>query len=244
MTAAGASASAALIRSNLRAIRERIERAALRAGRDPAGITLVGASKTVPPEAVADAVEAGLTHLGENRVQEARDKIPRVRELLASRGVDPPPWYMIGHLQSNKAAAAMKLFAGCHSVDSLHLAQLLSRHAAAGQTYSILLEVYVGDDPGRPGVRPADLAGAVAAVSGLPGVRLDGLMTVAPLGADPAETRAAFRQVRELSDALADRFGPSSFRHLSMGMTDDFEVAIEEGSTMVRIGRALFGARA
>jgi pyridoxal phosphate enzyme (YggS family) len=187
---------------------------------------------------VAAAVQAGLRHVGENRVQEAASKFPRVLELLA--GSAEPIFHMIGHLQSNKAANAVELFERVDSVDSLKLAEALSRRAHPGGELPILVEVYVGDDPSRPGVRPDQLVEVVGRVLEVPGLRVLGLMTIAPLEGD---SRAAFAQVRELKVALSEAFPAVHFGVLSMGMSDDYREAIAEGSTEVRIGTALFGPR-
>jgi pyridoxal phosphate enzyme (YggS family) len=154
-------------------------------------------------------------------------------------------WHMIGHLQTNKAGQAVELFSMVQSVDSLKLAQALDRRAVAlgAKRLPVLLEVYVGDDPERPGFRPDSLLDAAAQIIELPGLEVRGLMTVAPLGLDQAATRAAFKSVRELRDKLASAHPRVHFGDLSMGMSDDFELAVEEGSTMVRIGRAIFGSR-
>jgi len=225
------------IASNLARVREQIADAAAQAGRAPEEITLVGVSKTQPAEAVTEAVRCGLTHLGENRVQEAATKIPSLRET-----VPRPVWHLIGHLQTNKAAAAIELFDRIDSLDSLHLAQALSKrlHGPPHAELPVLLEVYVGDDSTRPGLRPEGLVDAVGEIAAVPNLRIEGLMTVAPLGGD---ARAAFAQVRTLKQTLADAFPRVHFGVLSMGMSDDFVAAILEGSTEVRIGSAVFGPR-
>ena len=179
------------IASNLARVRDQIAEAALRCGRQPDEITLVGVSKTQPPEALAEAIRAGLTDFGENRVQEAAEKLPRVRELTTGLSAAA---HLVGHLQTNKAGAALGLFDCIDAVDSVKLAQALSKRVE-GSAMPILLEVYVGDDPERPGIRPHEVEDVVGQVAVLPGLRIDGLMSVAPLG---GEARAAFRQVREL----------------------------------------------
>jgi pyridoxal phosphate enzyme (YggS family) len=232
--------AAADIASNLARVRDQVAEAALRAGRQPEEITIVGVSKTQPPDIVAAAVRCGVQHLGENRVQEAAQKLPLVRELTADlpRGI----FHLVGHLQTNKAGAAIELFDRIDAVDSLHLAQALSRraHGPPHPDLPVLLEVYVGDDPARPGLRPDGLVEAVGEILAVPRLRVEGLMTVAPLGGD---ARAAFQQVRGLKLKLAEAFPRVHFGVLSMGMSDDFLMAIEEGSTEVRIGTALFGPR-
>jgi pyridoxal phosphate enzyme (YggS family) len=226
-------------------IRERIERvrgqiadAAARAGRDPSGITLIGVSKTKPAEAVAEAVAEGIENVGENRVQEAAEKVDRVRALL---GRDPS-WHLIGTLQRNKARQALDLFSLIQSVDSVRLAEALSTRAE-GRRVPVLLEVYLGDDAARPGFRPTDVDESVSAIRALPDLDIRGLMTVAPLGLNQQQTRQAFRALRELRDSLAQHHPDLSLDHLSMGMSEDFGLAIEEGATMIRVGRAIFGER-
>jgi PLP dependent protein len=223
---------------NLASVREAVAESALAAGRRPGDITLVGASKIVPPERVAEAIQLGLTHLGENFVQEAESKIPRVRHLTDARVT----WHMIGHLQSNKAKAALEYFDVIETVDSQRLASVLSRRAEA-RSVNALIEVYVGNEADRPGIRPEDLENAYSAMLELPNLNVLGLMTVAPLGLDNVQTQAVFRQVRELRDRLRDAHPVHGLETLSMGMTDDFPLAIREGATAVRVGRAIFGAR-
>ncbi|MFN8637761.1 MAG: YggS family pyridoxal phosphate-dependent enzyme [Chloroflexota bacterium] len=218
-------------------VREQIGEAATRAGRDPSSVTLIGVSKTHPAEAVAEAVAAGVENVGENRVQEAAEKVDRVRELL---GHDPT-WHLIGTLQRNKARQALDLFSLIHSVDSVRLAEALASRAEGRQVH-VLLEVYLGTDAARPGFRSDTVGEALAAIAQLPSLDVRGLMTVAPLGLDREQTRAAFRQLRELRDQLQDRHH-LSLPELSMGMSEDFSLAILEGATMIRVGRAIFGER-
>ena len=226
------------IAENLARVRESIAEAARRAGRQPEEITLVGVSKTHAPEAIVAAIGAGLRHVGENRVQEAAEKFPTVRQLLS--GDAAPVFHMIGHLQTNKAGSAVGLFDRVDSVDSLKLAQALSRRLDGPRELPVLIEVYVGNDPSRPGVRPDELVETVGRVLEVPRLRVEGLMTVAPLDAD---ARAAFIRVRDLKVTLSESFPRVNFGVLSMGMSDDYQLAIDEGSTEVRIGTALFGPR-
>jgi len=226
------------LRANIERVRAEIAEAAARAGRDPSGVTLIGVSKTRPAEDIAEAVAAGIEHLGENRVQEAAEKAGRVRELL---GHDPS-WHLIGTLQRNKCRQALALFSMIHSVDSVRLAEALSARTEATRM-PILLEVYEGDDPDRPGFN-ADAAGeALPIIAALPGLDVRGLMTVAPLGLDAQGTRLVFRRLRELRDRLQEQHPYLTLDQLSMGMTNDYALAIEEGATMVRVGRAIFGER-
>jgi pyridoxal phosphate enzyme (YggS family) len=226
------------LRENLEQVRATIADAAARVGRSADSVTLVAVSKTHPAELVAEAATLGVQAFGENRVQEALEKAPRVRELL---GQDPS-WHLVGTLQRNKVPAALGLFAILEAVDSVRLAETISRRAA-GRTVPILLEVYLGDDPNRPGFRPPELAGHVPTILRLASLDVRGLMTVAPLGSTPDQSRAAFRRLRELRDELRERHPAVGWDGLSMGMTEDYPAAIEEGATIVRVGRAIFGAR-
>jgi pyridoxal phosphate enzyme (YggS family) len=223
-------------------VRKRIEAAARRAGRDPAEITLVAVSKTQPPEAVVAACHAGLHLFGENRVEEAGPKAEAVARLLAPAAA--PTWHMVGHVQSRKAADVLPWAAMVHSVDSVKLAERLSRSCVeAGSQLAVLLEVNVSGETSKYGLAPEELPGAVEAIAPLPGLRLEGLMTMAPIAADPELVRPVFTRLRALKEDMAQRYPGLIGRHLSMGMTDDFEVAIEEGATLVRVGRAIFGER-
>ena len=226
----------ALLAAARERVLERIERAAGRTGRDPAGVTLVAVSKTVDAERVQAAIDAGLTLLGENRVQEAAAKMPQTRG---------GTWHLIGPLQSNKAGRAVELFDTIESVDSLELARRLDRLAgerSPGRRLAVLLQVNVADDPAKAGFTPDGVTEALPALIDLPNLRVDGLMTIGPLVESPDAARPTFRALRLLGERLRsghDGLGST----LSMGMSDDFEVAVEEGATMVRVGRALFGDR-
>ena len=216
---------------------ERIAAACARAGRQPAEVTLVAVSKTVPAEALRDAVAAGLDLLGENRVQEGAAKVP---EVPGAR------WHLVGPLQSNKARRALEVFDAIQSVDSVELAQRLDRLAREvrpGTRYPVLLQVNVDDDPAKAGFAPWDLAVALETIDGLDGLDVRGLMTIGRLAERAEDARSTFRSLRDTSERLRGvdaRIGAD----LSMGMTDDFELAIEEGATIVRVGRAIFGERA
>jgi len=207
-----------------------------RAGRDPAGVTLVAVSKTVPPERLRAAVAAGLDVLGENRVQEAATKIPLV---AGAR------WHLVGPLQANKARRALELFDVLEAVASVELARRLDRLAAEvrpGHPIPVLLEINVDADPAKAGLAPLDVAAAMPAILALPNLAVRGLMTIGRLVAAPEEARATFGALRALSEELRARW-PALGAELSMGMSDDYEVAVEEGATIVRVGRAIFGAR-
>jgi pyridoxal phosphate enzyme (YggS family) len=231
--------------ANIVIVKERIAAAAARAGRDPAEITLVAVTKTHSAEVVRAAAEAGLTDFGENRIEEAAPKIAAV-------GRGDVRWHMIGHIQSRKAREVARAgFALVHSVDSLRLSERLSRAAQeAGRVQPILLECNVSGEAAKEGF--AAWGGAASweallpqfeTVLALPGVRVLGLMTMAPIVPDPKAARPFFRRLRELRDYLRTQLPRDDWRELSMGMTDDFEAAIAEGATMVRIGRAIFGER-
>ena len=226
---------------NLARVQDRIANAAARAGRDAAGVTLVAVTKLHPVEALLAAYRLGVRHFGENRVEEASLKLPAFKQSIGDPAV---MFHMIGHLQGRKAAAAAALFDRVHSVDGIKLAQRLSR--LASKSLPILLEVNVSGEEskyGFDGTRRAELFGAVEAMIQLPNLQLDGLMTMAPVVEDAEQARPVFRALRELRDEIEGLYPNLRLPHLSMGMTDDFEVAVEEGATLVRIGRALFGER-
>src|SRR5215212_2349442 len=226
------------LRDRIERVRGQIADAAARAGRDPSNVTLIAVSKTKPAEAVVEAIAEGIDQFGENRVQEAAGKVERVRALL---GRDPT-WHLIGTLQRNKVRQALELFGLIQSVDSVRLAEALAARAE-GRRVPILLEVYLGDDTARPGFRPADLDAALGSIGTLAGLEVRGLMTIAPLGLDRDQTRLCFRRLRELCDELRTSHPGLAVDQLSMGMTEDFPLAIEEGATMIRVGRAIFGDR-
>lgn len=223
------------VQLNLVEIEERIADACAKAGRRRDELTLVAVSKTFPPSAVDEAVAAGITDIGENRVQELRDKFPSI----SSR----PRIHLIGHLQSNKAKDAARLCHVIQTVDSTELAQKLDRAAAAeGKRLDVMIQVNVGGETQKSGIEPGELRGLAASLLSCSSLRLIGLMTVPPALTGDA-VRPYFRQLRALRDELCDDERFAGARQLSMGMSDDFEVAIEEGSTMIRLGRAIFGAR-
>lgn len=224
--------------ARLAAVQQRIAAAAARSGRDPASVRLVGVTKGVDAGRVRAAVAAGLRDAGENRVQEAVAKI---------RAVGPGPrWHLIGHLQRNKARLAAEHFEVIHAIDSPAIAAALDRaldRAGAPRRVTVLIEVNVAGEPTKHGVSPSAAAALLEAVAACRHLTPVGLMTVAPIGS-PEVVRPVFRSLRHLRDDLRSRFGGEAFTELSMGMSDDFEVAVEEGATMVRIGRAIFGERA
>ena len=229
------------IAENIAQIRERIRSAAHRVERDPDAITLMAVSKTFPPEAIRGAYEAGIRVFGENRVQEFAGKAEGLR------GLTDAHWHMIGHLQTNKAAKAAELFQAIDSVDSLKLAEKLSDAARAhNKKLAVLIEVNVGGEAAKSGVPPnsPELENILTSATRLDFLEIAGLMTVPPYTEDPQAARPYFRKLRGLRDQIAGRnLAAVSMATLSMGMSHDFEVAIEEGSTCVRVGTAIFGAR-
>lgn len=242
--------TAADIGENLAGVQERIAAAAERAGRDPADVLLIAVSKTHGLDMVEAAYAAGQRHFGENRVYEAADKIEEARAAL------PPEvtWHMVGHIQSRKSSDAAALFSWIHSVDRLKIARHLSKDAVElERTLDGLIEVNVSGEESKYGFDlsrwPDDDAQTetffetVEKMLELPALKLHGLMTMAPYVEDPETVRPVFRRLREVWDALRERFPGHAWPHLSMGMSGDFEVAVEEGATMVRVGTAIFGPR-
>jgi PLP dependent protein len=229
------------IADNVARVRERVRRAAASAGRDPAAITLMGVSKTFPSEAIREAYAAGIRVFGENRVQEFAGKADALRDLAEAR------WHLIGHLQSNKASKAADLFHAVDSVDSLKVAQKLNEAAhTTGKTLRVLIEINVGGEAAKSGIAPdsAELDQLLAEAPQLASLEFCGLMTVPPYTEDPQGARPYFRKLHELRDQIAGRGLPRvNMDELSIGMSHDFEVAIEEGSTCVRVGTAIFGGR-
>lgn len=225
------------VRENILRIRERIAAAAVRSGRDPSEVRLMGVTKTVGDDRILQAIEAGIDIIGENYVQEAKRKIE-----LMGKSVE---WHFIGHLQSNKARYAVRLFDMIHSVNRVSLAEELNRRAAAaGLVCRVLVEVNLAGEDSKSGAPPEEAPGLVRAVSQLANLSVRGLMTMAPWYEDPEKARPCFAGLRGLRDRIdAEKIPNVTLRELSMGMTDDFEVAVEEGSTIVRIGRAIFGER-
>lgn len=223
------------IAQRIDSVQQRITQAAGRAGRHPDSVTLIAVTKTTPTPRIYAAYLSGIRDFGENRVEEA---LPKQTELP-----NDIRWHMIGHIQSRKARDVVGHFSLTHSVDTLGLAETLQRRAAAADVVvPILLEVNVAGEASKYGFTPDGLTAALNTISHLSHLQVCGLMTMAPQTDDPASVRWVFRGLRELRDSLAETF-PGVRDHLSMGMTDDFEVAIEEGATLVRVGRAIFGER-
>jgi pyridoxal phosphate enzyme (YggS family) len=245
------SVQVSLLAERIEEVRARIAAAAERAGRDPAGVTLVAVTKTHGMEMIRAAYESGLRHFGENRVEEAEGKIAEARRVLPG---DDVRWHMIGHVQSRKTAAVAECFDWVHSVDRFRIARRISvRAGELGRTVEALLQVNLSGEDTKSGYdlsawpgddTPLDaLCGEVEQIVGLPHLRIRGLMTMAPYTAEPESVRPIFRRARLLREALRERFPALDWAHLSMGMTADYEVAVEEGATMVRVGTALFGPR-
>ncbi|MDY6905861.1 MAG: YggS family pyridoxal phosphate-dependent enzyme [Thermodesulfobacteriota bacterium] len=222
----------------IESLRKRIQDAAIRCNRDPGGIRLIGVTKTKPVERVEEGIAAGLTDIGENYIQEARDKIAGLS------GADVT-WHFIGHLQSNKAKYAVPLFDWIHTVDSLKLAREINKQAEKQEkVQKILMEVNISGEASKAGVSPDNALSLADEISRLPDLSLRGLMTMPPFFDDPEAVRPYFAQLRKLARTIAAQCLPNiRMEELSMGMTGDFEVAIEEGATMIRIGTAIFGAR-
>lgn len=223
------------IAANLNSIRERVAAACRRAGRDPSSVTLLTVSKGQPAEVVREAADLGLTLFGENRVQEAKIKIGQCPGRLT--------WHLIGHLQSNKCRDAVHFFAMIHSIDSLALAQEVNKWAEkSAKTMPILLEINVAGESSKFGYAPEKALAELSEINALPKIEVHGLMTVAPWTQEAEKVRPVFRRLRELKQQCEETLG-APLPHLSMGMSGDFEVAVEEGATMIRLGSALLGPR-
>jgi hypothetical protein len=214
------------IERNIREVEKRIASAAKRAGRSPDKITIVAVTKGVEPQDIKIALDAGVRHVGENRIQEAKSKIVCLSALELH-----PTWHMVGHLQTNKVKTAVEIFDIIHSIDSVRLAESVSKRAQS--IFPVLLQVNISGEGTKSGFSMTELPKAAEEVAGLPNLEVKGLMTIAPFVKDPEEVRPIFRRLRQLRDSLG-------LEHLSMGMSDDFEIAVEEGATLVRIGRAIF----
>ena len=225
------------ISSNVSLIRQRMEVACSRCGRDPQSVRLMAVSKTVTPERIRQALDAGVTLLGENYVQEAREKIPAIGHIAE--------WHMIGHLQTNKVKYVVNLFDWIHSVDRLELARELNKRAGQNnRRLNVLIEVNVSGEESKSGIKATQALELVRQVSLLTHINLCGLMTMPPYSDNPENSRPYFQALRKLRDDISAADIPGiRMDELSMGMTDDFEVAIEEGATIIRVGRAIFGNR-
>ena len=225
------------IADNLKMVTDRIASAAKRSGRDLPYVKLVVVTKTVDVDRIREAVDAGALILGENRVQEAKEKIEKLGPIAS--------WHLIGHLQTNKAKYAVKLFYLIHSVDSLELAKEIDKQAAKiGKVQDVLIEVSISGEASKAGVASENAAALVKGAAKLKNISIKGLMTMPPYSDSPEDSRPYFKKLRELSESVASENIPGvSMKELSMGMSGDYEVAIEEGATMVRVGTAIFGGR-
>jgi len=225
------------IADNIKTVMDRIASAAKRAGRDPASVRLVVVTKTIDLARIEEVVDAGAAILGENRVQEAKEKIERLGSVAS--------WHLIGHLQANKARHAVKLFDLIHSVDNRELAAEIDRQAAKiGKKQNILVEVNIAGEASKAGMAVKNAPALVREIAKYNNIAVQGLMTMPPFSEDPEESRPYFCVLRELAEALARENIPNAaMKELSMGMSGDFEVAVEEGATLVRVGTAIFGER-
>lgn len=227
-----------VIADNLKRVKERIVTAALRSGRSVDDVTLITVSKTWPSEVVQEVVNAGAVHLGENRIQEAQEKVGQVTGAVS--------WHLIGHLQRNKVKVALPIFSLIHGVDSLRLGKEISKQALAnGQRAQVLIQVNTSGEDSKFGIAPDEAVDFVGHAAELEGLQIEGLMTIGAFVPDPEDVRPNFVALQRVRERIVDaRIEGISMAELSMGMTNDFEVAIEEGATMVRVGTAIFGSRA
>ncbi len=225
------------IAANINKIRQRMNAAAARCQRNPNSIKLLAVTKTVSPEIVGKAIDAGLTEFGENYVQEAKEKIASIEQRIK--------WHMIGHLQTNKAKYAVNLFDYIHSIDRMELAKEINKKAGQiSRKINVLIEINVSGEKTKNGITPVDAFGLIKEISSLGNISVKGLMTMAPYSDNPENSRPYFSELRKLQKIIAGEEIPGiQMDELSMGMTDDFEIAIEEGATIVRVGRAIFGER-
>lgn len=232
------------LKQNLNSIKERIARAAERAGRQAAEVKLVAVTKTVSAQCIREAVEAGVRDIGENRVQEALSKYEKLNFSIPTLA-EVFHWHMIGHLQKNKVKKALKIFNLIHSLDSLDLAQEIDKQAGSvGKKAEALLQVNVAEEESKFGVSKEETRNFLTAVSGFDNLKIRGLMTIAPYSDDPEDSRPYFRQLKDLSEEIKNiELDNVEMEYLSMGMSQDFEVAIEEGANIIRLGSVIFGSR-
>ncbi len=229
-----------MISENITIVLQNISNAAKKTGRADTAITLIAVSKTFPAENIIEASRVGQKHFGENRIQESKEKIPLVNAEVDAKAV----WHFIGHLQSNKAKIAVQLFDVIHSVDSIKLARALDRHCGdLKKTLDIFLQVNVGREKVKNGVTPEEAPGAVKEIKQLKNIKLIGLMTIPPFSTDTENTRGFYKKLRELKESINAELGTNTLTELSMGMSNDYEVAIQEGATYIRVGSAIFGER-
>ncbi len=224
-------------------IHSRISQAARRSGRNPADVQLIAVTKNVPIETIREAISLGVRHIGENKVQEALEKFKELGKWKVESGHFPSlQWHLIGHLQTNKVRDAVGIFDWIHSVDSLRLAEKINQECEKIQkVMPVLIEVNVSDEQSKYGVHPEELPALLEQTAAFKSIRIEGLMTMAPIVSDPTQARPYFQRLARLRDQL--NRGQTPISHLSMGMSQDFEAAIEEGATMVRVGTAIFGNR-
>lgn len=222
---------------NINSVKQRIEAVCRKIGRDAQDVILIAVSKTIPAEIIQKAVDYGITHIGENRVQEAEQKYRQLGKIAT--------WHLVGHLQTNKVKKALQIFDVIHSIDSYYLAQTISQQAQSlGRKVEGLVEVNTSGEETKFGVQPEAALALISNISRLPAIRINGLMTIGAMLPDPEDVRPCFKLLRELSDHIQGaNFENVEMKYLSMGMTNDFEVAIEEGANMIRVGRAIFGER-
>jgi len=222
---------------NINSVKQRLRKSCEKVGRDPDEIILVAVSKTFPAEAIRIAVENGIQHIGENRVQEAEGKFQQLGKIAQ--------WHLVGHLQTNKVKKALQIFDFIHSLDSFHLAQEISKRAVQMQReIDCLVEVNTSGETTKFGVEPDQALELVKMIAPLPGIRLKGLMTIGAFLPDPEQVRPCFQLLKQIQQKILDAgIDNVEMKYLSMGMTNDFEVAIEEGANMIRVGRAIFGER-
>lgn len=225
------------IEDNVNSVCQRIRNTCQKIGRDASEIILIAVSKTFPAEAIKLAVESGIKHIGENRVQEAQNKFKQLNTIAT--------WHLVGHLQTNKVKTALQIFDLIHSIDSYHLAQEISKRAQQlDRTVECLVEVDTSGEPTKFGVVPEATLELIKKIALLPAIQIKGLMTIGAFLPDPEDVRPCFKLLKELSDEIQHAgLDNAEMKYLSMGMTNDFEIAIEEGANMIRVGRAIFGER-
>jgi len=225
------------VAENVKNVKTRIEKAALRVGRKPESVTLIAVTKTVGTARIQEALSAGIRHFGENRIQEAKDKIPGIGRAAQ--------WHLIGHLQTNKARQAVALFDRIHSVDSLRVAEALQREAEKKKKrLPVLIQVNIAGEERKSGVEAEGVLDLIQAISKMENLLVEGLMTIPPYDENPEETRPVYKRLREVwGEVKAIKLPRVNMQHLSMGMSHDFETAVEEGATLVRVGTAIFGER-
>ena len=230
------------IAERIRRLQERVEEAAFRVGKSPENIDIVAISKTLPPQMIIEAVNGGMKHIGENRVQEAEEKFLWLKENYPSIKFTR---HLVGHLQSNKAGKAIQMFDLIHSVDSEKLGQVLSIKATqAGKMVNVLVQVNTSGEESQFGIEPEKALGLVEELAQMPGLKVQGLMTIGAFLPNPEDVRPCFVKLRNIRDAVTGRkIEGVKMKYLSMGMTNDFEIAIEEGANLIRIGTAIFGSR-